>query len=484
MNRATRPARLMERLILLLPTNGAASPTRTLGQLILLLALALPHPALPQQTDPAPAPDQIADPVAAPQSGGPAAESIDLSFQNIPLRSALQILADAQGFNLVAGDSVAGEITLQLDGVAWEQALELVLRAGNLAYRMEGNVMYVTTAEEMALQQEQELQASRQALELAPLETELLQVNYADANVLLELMRGAGEDEYRGLLSTRGSATVDERTNTIIARDLAPNLAAMRELLESLDVAVQQVLIEARIVNVSTDYSRDFGVRWSAAGSSVAGRNIRYGLAQGLNPGDEAGQAGESLALDLGTAARSSLNIAYTGSSELIELELAALESSGQGEIIARPRVTTQDKVTAEIRSGVRIPYQSQAGGAAGGSVTQFEDAVLLLRATPRITPNGQINMQLEIRQDSVSPTASGVPAINTNEVITSALVDDGETIVLGGVFREEETATESKTPVLGDIPGLGRLFKRTVTDTRRTELLIFITPGIITNNL
>ena len=484
MNRATRPARLMERLILLLPTNGAASPTRTLGQLILLLALALPHPALPQQTDPAPAPDQIADPVAAPQSGGPAAETIDLSFQNIPLRSALQILADAQGFNLVAGDSVAGEITLQLDGVAWEQALELVLRAGNLAYRMEGNVMYVTTAEEMALQQEQELQASRQALELAPLETELLQVNYADANVLLELMRGAGEDEYRGLLSTRGSATVDERTNTIIARDLAPNLAAMRELLESLDVAVQQVLIEARIVNVSTDYSRDFGVRWSAAGSSVAGRNIRYGLAQGLNPGDEAGQAGESLALDLGTAARSSLNIAYTGSSELIELELAALESSGQGEIIARPRVTTQDKVTAEIRSGVRIPYQSQAGGAAGGSVTQFEDAVLLLRATPRITPNGQINMQLEIRQDSVSPTASGVPAINTNEVITSALVDDGETIVLGGVFREEETATESKTPVLGDIPGLGRLFKRTVTDTRRTELLIFITPGIITNNL
>ena len=491
MNRATRPARLMERLILLLPTNGAASPTRTLGQLILLLALALPHPALPQQTDPAPAPDQIADavadPVAAPQSGGPAAETIDLSFQNIPLRSALQILADAQGFNLVAGDSVAGEITLQLDGVAWEQALELVLRAGNLAYRMEGNVMYVTTAEEMALQQEQELQASRQALELAPLETELLQVNYADANVLLELMRGAGEDEYRGLLSTRGSATVDERTNTIIARDLAPNLAAMRELLESLDVAVQQVLIEARIVNVSTDYSRDFGVRWSAAGSSVAGRNIRYGLAQGLNPGNEAGQAGqagESLALDLGTAARSSLNIAYTGSSELIELELAALESSGQGEIIARPRVTTQDKVTAEIRSGVRIPYQSQAGGAAGGSVTQFEDAVLLLRATPRITPNGQINMQLEIRQDSVSPTASGVPAINTNEVITSALVDDGETIVLGGVFREEETATESKTPVLGDIPGLGRLFKRTVTDTRRTELLIFITPGIIADSL
>ena len=183
-------------------------------------------------------------------------------------------------------------------------------------------------------------------------------------------------------------------------------------------------------------------------------------------------------------ASRTTFNIGYTGNSELIELELAAIESSGNGEIIARPKVTTQDKVTAEIRSGVRIPYQSQAGGAAGGSVTQFEDAVLLLRVTPRITPNGQINMQLEIRQDSILPTASGVPSINTNEVITSALVEDGETIVLGGVFREEATATESKTPILGDIPGLEWLFKRTVSDTRRTELLIFITPGIVAAGL
>ncbi len=444
----------------------------------LVCGFLLTGAAAAQQTDPSTAPADDAQPVDSVES----AASIDLSFQDIPIRSALQILADAQGFNLVAGDAVSGNTTLQLDGVAWEQALELVLRAGNLAYRMEGNVMFVTTAEEMALQRQQELEAGRQALELAPLVTELLQVNYADASVLLELMLGAGEgatvaEGSRGLLSPRGSASVDVRTNTIIVQDLEENLAAMRELLASLDVAVRQVLIEARIVNVSTDYSRDFGVRWAAGGTLDAGSNIRYGISQGIAPGRQQ----DELAIDLGMAARaSSFSIGYSGSSELIELELAALESSGYGEIIARPKVTTQDKVTAEIRSGVRIPYQSQAGGAAGGSVTQFEDAVLLLRVTPRITPNGQINMELEVRQDAVSPTASGVPSINTNEVITSALVDDGETIVLGGVFREEAAITESKTPILGDIPGIDWLFKRSITDTLRTELLIFITPGVI----
>lgn len=436
---------------------------------VLPALLPLPMP-LAQQVDTEPEP----------------AEVTSLSFQDVPIRSALQILADYHGFNLVAGESVTGNITLQLDSVPWKQAVELVLRAGNLDYRMEGNVMYVSTAEDMALRREQELEASRQALELAPLVTELLQVNYADAATILGLMLASGEltggeapTDGRGLLSSRGSATVDVRTNTIIVQDLAQNLTAMRELLELLDIPVQQVLIEAHIVNVSTDYSRDLGVRWGAAGPLREESRFRYGINQGLGPE----QMQNELALDLGSGAASTFSIGYTGNSALIELELSALESSGNGEIIARPKVTTQDKVSAEIRSGVRIPYQSQAGGAAGGSVTQFEDAVLLLRVTPRITPNGRINMQLEIRQDSVSPTASGAPAINTNEVITSALVNDGETIVLGGVFREEATTTESKTLLLGDIPYLEWLFKRTVSETRRTELLIFITPGIIQSN-
>ena len=464
-----------------------ASSIRWKMRCCILALLAISHWA------PAQAQQDVAPPATEEVSG--------LSLQDVPIRFALQILADEQDFNLVAGEAVAGNISLQLDGVSWRQALELVLRAGNLAYRLEGNVLFVTTAEEMALQRERELDAERQALELAPLITEMFQVNYADAAVLLELVLGAGAPATnssapatdagaaetdavpeepramsRGLLSSRGSAVVDVRTNTMIVQDLERNLTAIRDLLANLDVPVRQVLIEARIVNVSTDYSREFGVRWGAAGRPGRGSRFRYGLSQGLTPA----QTQDELALDLGMASGTSFSIGYTGSSELIELELAAIESSGNGEIIARPKVTTQDKVTAEIRSGVKIPYQSQAGGAAGGSVTQFEDAVLLLRVTPRITPNGKINMQLEIRQDSISPTASGVPAINTNEVITSALVDDGETIVLGGVFREEATATESKTPVLGDIPGLEWLFKRTIADTRRTELLIFITPGIV----
>jgi len=190
----------------------------------------------------------------------------------------------------------------------------------------------------------------------------------------------------------------------------------------------------------------------------------------------------EALAVDLGVASpeANSFAIGYTGSSSLIELELSALESTGEGEVIARPKVTTQDKVTAEIRSGVRIPYQALAGGTAGGTQTQFEDAVLSLQVTPQITPDGRINMQLEIRQDSVAAGSSDIPAINTNTVSTTALVNNGETIVLGGVFREENTVIESKTPWLGDLPYVGNLFKRTSRESRRTELLIFITPKII----
>lgn len=335
-----------------------------------------------------------------------------------------------------------------------------------------------------------------------------------------------------GILSVRGTATVDERTNIIIVRDIEEKLEEVRAMLARLDIAVRQVLIEARIVNVSTNYGRDLGIRWGGAGSASTGDNFRYGGSQSatvheanesvlreiaiqdaLIAGDaariQALQNGtdpslieslvsqaiagvpipiadvlfpDSLAVDLGVENESatSFSIGYTGNNGLIELELSALESSGNGEVIARPKVTTQDKVTAEIRSGVRIPYQSQAGGTAGGSTTEFEDAVLSLRVTPQITPDGRINMELEIQQDSVAAGSGAIPAINTNQVSTSALVNNGETIVLGGVFREESTTTETKTPFLGDVPYLGRLFKRTENANRRTELLIFITPKII----
>jgi len=487
-------------------------------------------------------------------------EITGLSFQDIPVRSVLQILADYYEFSLVAGDAVTGNITIELNNVPWDQALELVLRTQNLGSRLEGNVLYVAPADEIAAQERRALEAAQQAQALAPLFTEYMQVNYANADNILQLLTGSGGggaggaaaaaappgagvagldgsgapvSASGGILSSRGSARVDERTNILIVRDTQEKVEEVRAMLARLDVAVRQVLIEARIVNVSTDFGRELGIRWGGAGSlSGTGDNFRYGGSQAATVQEisnatarqvamqealvagqaarlEALQAGtdpslidslvqqavaevpipigevlfpESLAVDLGVQSpdASSFSIGYTGNSGLIELELSALESSGNGEVIARPKVTTQDKVTAEIRSGIRIPFQSQAGGTAGGSTTEFEDAVLALQVTPQITPDGRINMDLVIQQDSVAPGFGTVPAINTNEVTTSALVNDGETIVLGGVFREENTTTETKTPVLGDLPYLGYLFKRTERESRRTELLIFITPKII----
>ncbi|MFT4813271.1 MAG: type IV pilus assembly protein PilQ [Paracoccaceae bacterium] len=476
-----------------------------------------------------------------------------LSFQDIPVRSVLQILADYYEFNFIASDAVSGNITIQMENVPWDQALELVLRSRSLGSRLEGNVLYVAPADEIAAQDQLKLEASQQAQALAPMFTEFVQVNYADAQEILLLLTGvgggagggagAGADAAGspgggaavrggGILSARGTASVDPRTNIIIVRDIEEKLQEVRAMLARLDIAVRQVLIEARIVNVSTDFGRDLGIRWGGAGSAPTGDNIRYGGSQAttgqvlsnenarqvaiqraVSAGDAARTTAvqdgtdpsligaliaqaiaavpipvgeisfpDALAVDLGVddLAASSFSIGFTGSNGLIELELSALESSGNGEVIARPKVTTQDKVTALIQSGVRIPFQSQAGGTAGGSITEFEDAVLSLEVTPQITPDGRINMQLDIRQDSVAAGSGAVPAINTNQVQTSALVNDGETIVLGGVFREENTVTETKTPFLGDLPYIGRAFKRTERTSRRTELLIFITPKII----
>ncbi|MBL4582072.1 MAG: type IV pilus secretin PilQ [Gammaproteobacteria bacterium] len=477
-------------------------------------------------------------------------EISSLSFQDISIRSVLQILADVYDFSLVAGDAVSGNITIVLDNVPWDQALELVLRTQNLGSRLEGNVLYVAPANEIAAQEQLELEAVQQAQALAPLFTEFMQVNYADATDIMALLTGenSGSTDAAasggatglvaaptgGILSSRGTATVDARTNMIIVRDIEEKLEEVRAMMSRLDVPVRQVLIEARIVNVSTSFGRDLGIRWGGAGSLTGtGDNFRYGgsraavgeqgngrvaqevaLQNALIAGETAlGQAlqdgtdpsliqslinqaiagvpipgifttfPDALAVDLGVASSeaTSFSIGYTGNSALIELELSALESSGNGEVIARPKVTTQDKVEAVIQSGVRIPYQSQAGGTAGGSTTEFEEAVLSLTVTPQITPDGRINMELDIRQDSVAAGSGAIPAINTNQVITSALVSDGETIVLGGVFREESTTTETKTPILGDLPYIGRMFKRVAHASRRTELLIFITPKIIT---
>lgn len=462
------------------------------------------------------------DPMAA-YSG----QRIDLNFQNIEVRAVLQLLADFNNFSLVVGDNVTGTVTLRLDDVPWDQALNMVLKPRGLGMRLEGKVLYIAPAEELAQSELRELEAQVQSEQLAPLVTEYVEVNYASAADLLELLQGnntqgnvannnnntAAGSLNTGILSPRGRAVVDTRTNTLIVQDVQPVIDDVLRLMARLDVPVRQVLIEARIVNASTNFSHALGVRWGGAQtfpgtgdsfllggslesnielsnnianynseivSAVAGgMSLNEALATTLLQGPSFPSA---LAVDLGvtTGGASSIAIGYQGNKALLELELSALEASGNGEVIAQPKVTTQDQQNARIESGVQIPYQAQAGGTAGGSTTEFVTAALSLDVTPQITPDGRIIMLLDIHQDSVVPGSGGVPAIATNSVLTRVLVEDGDTIVLGGVFREEITTLITKTPLLGDLPYIGNLFKRTENSETKTELLIFITPSII----
>lgn len=453
-------------------------------------------------------------------------EPISLNFQDIEVRTVLQMLAEVSDFSLVAGDHVDGNITLRLVDVPWDQALELILRVQGLGKQVLGNVMYIAPLADIAEQAVQQLESRRQAESLALLGTAYLAVNYADAADIAELITGqAGADlgsgnnsdnnNQRGsILSERGSVSVDERTNTLVVQDVATRIAAVRELLEKLDVPVRQVLIEARIVNASTSFSRALGIRWggvhkvpgsgeqfilggSLASTTETANNIaRYQvqLAEAVSEGLSLQEAlattlpepvsfPEALSIDLGVEnATSSFALGYAGRQGLLQLELSALEASGEGEVIAQPHITTQDKQLAVIMSGVQVPYQAQAGGTAGGSITEFIPAVLKLEVTPHITPDGRIIMQLVVNQDSIITSSGAVPAIATNSAEARVLVEDGATIVLGGVFREEISTSIAKTPLLGDIPYLGNLFKRSETQETKTELLIFITPSILSD--
>jgi type IV pilus assembly protein PilQ len=474
----------------------------------------------------------------SPYSGEP----ISLIYQNIDVRAALQILANLIDFSLVVPDTVTGNITLQLEDVPWDQALDIVLRSRNLDKRMVGTVLYVAPAADIAAAEIQALRATEEANTLAPLVTEYIEINYATAQDMLNLLQGAaggggatagaataatpaaaGADGAAatpaaatsvsgGILSSRGRATVDPRTNTIIIQDTQEVIDNVRSLLARLDVPVRQVLIEARIVNASTSFGQALGIRWGGAqqfpaagdqfvlggslesvdavGESITSFNTQAAAAvaggQPLNEflaenTLERPSFPEALVVDLGaSSAPSSIALGYAGNNGLLQLELSALEASGNGEVIAQPKVTTQDQQTARIESGVQIPYQAQAGGTAGGSTTEFITAALSLEVTPQITPDGRIIMMLLIRQDSVVPGSGAVPAIATNSVTTRVLVNNGDTIVLGGVFREETTTSVSKTPLLGDLPYVGNIFKRTEESQTKTELLIFITPSII----
>lgn len=420
-------------------------------------------------------------------------EKLSLNFQDIDVRSVLQLIADFTDLNLVASDTVSGRITLRLKNVPWDQALELILRTKSLDKRQVGNVLLVAPAEEIAAREKLELENQKQISELAPLRSEFIQVSYASASELFALFNSASADNRRSMLSDRGSVIVDERTNAIILTETADKIEQFRRVIAQLDVPVRQVLIEARIVTANANYSKELGIRWGGGGiNTQGGTTIRAGgsldtlveLQNIVVDGSGAITYPGGLAVDLGVAAAgaSSFGIGFTGADYLLDLELSALAAEGHAEIVARPKVITADKSAALIQSGVEIPYQEASSS--GATSTSFKDAVLGLEVTPQITPDDRIIMKLTVKQDTVGQVFLGVPSINTNEIQTVVLVDNAQTIVLGGVFTTDRNYSVTKTPFLGDLPYVGRAFRRTVERDDKQELLIFITPRIIQDNL
>ena len=419
-------------------------------------------------------------------------EKLSLNFQDIEVRTVLQLIADFTDLNLVASDTVNGRITLRLENVPWDQALELILRTKGLDQRQVGNVLLVAPAAEIAAREKLELENQKQISELAPLRTEFIQIRYASATELFDLFSSGGGSGTT-MLSDRCSVIVDERTNAIILTDTADRLEGFRRVIAQLDIPVRQVLIEARMVSANATFSEDMGITWGGGGFRTQGDNfLKYGGSQDTltelqgilvdgtgditSPGD--------LVVDLGVTGQgaSSFGVGITGSGFLVDLELSALAADGVAEVVARPKVITADKSPALIESGVEIPYQEASSS--GATSTSFKDAVLSLEVTPQITPDNRIIMQLNVKQDTVGQVFNGVPSINTNEIETEVLVDNGQTIVLGGIFQTDKNYTTTKTPFLGDLPYVGRLFKRTEERDDKQELLIFITPRIIADAL
>ncbi|MGB1917255.1 MAG: type IV pilus secretin PilQ [Luminiphilus sp.] len=422
-------------------------------------------------------------------------DRISLNFQSIEVRAVLQLIADFTELNLVASDSVTGSITLRLQNVPWDQALDLVLKTRGLDSRQIGNVLMVAPAQEIAERERQEIEANKQLAELAPLQSEFIRIRYAKAIDVVGLFE-AGSEEGGALISERGSVVVDERTNSIVVTDTAAKLAEIRDLIEKVDIPIRQVMIEARIVIASSNIDEQLGIRWGGGYLNVSGdkfTSIAGDTASATNLNSQligGGQVDMPSApfVDLGVAeATSGFAVGFTSTDLFLTAELSALEASGEGEVVSQPKVITGDKQKASIKSGTEIPYQE--GAASGATTTAFKEAVLKLDVTPNITPDDRILLDLVVNQDSVGdlvPSGNGglIPTIDTTELTTQVLVGNGETVVLGGVFKNEELVKVEKVPLLGDIPYLGNLFKSTANSQQKTETLIFITPRILSEAL
>jgi type IV pilus assembly protein PilQ len=437
-------------------------------------------------------------------------ERLTLNFQDIDVRSVLQLLADTSGQNIVVSDSVTGNLTLRLQNVPWDQALDIVLRTKGLDKRRQDNVIIIGPTEELASREKAELAAHKEVQDLAPLRSEFLQANYAKVADLAKMIRPTGAQAGAGgaggrnsLLSPRGSMSIDERTNTLMVQDTAENLAEIRRLVQTLDVPVRQVLIEARIVVVSDTFERDLGAQFGITTAQTNGNN---GLLAVTGSGTGADTMIQSALTNLGSGlpitpvvtpalanrymvntpaanTNGSIGISLLGGSYLVDLALSAAENEGKSETISSPRVITANQKQATIMQGVEIPYQESASS--GATTTQFKNAVLSLKVTPLITPDNRVILDLDVSDDTVgqqvtSATGGSVPSIDTRQIQTQVLVGDGQTVVLGGILETTKSYAANKVPWLGDIPILGNLFKSTTNINNKTELLIFITPKIL----
>ncbi len=454
------------------------------------------------------------DPNKLVQSSTPgyAGEKLSLNFQNVEVRAVLQVIADFTGLNIITSDTVGGNLTLRLKDVPWDQALDIILQSKGLSKRKNGNVVLIAPTDELAAKEKLALEANAQISDLEPLRTESFALSYAKADDLKKLL----SDKDQKILSKRGSATVDERTNTLFVQDTGARLEEARRLIQQLDVPVRQVMIEARIVIADDKWGRSLGARFgtqSAFGSGnrnygVSGtltdtvtplnnNQISRGSANLTNPGSglpstigpngviPSGGQPEQLNVNLpvaGAAGSLALSILNLGSGNLVNIELSALEADNRGKVVSSPRVITADKKKAIISQGTEIPYQTAA--ASGATTIAFKPAVLELSVTPRITPDDRIIMDLEVKKDSVGQIFANIPSIDTKKVTTQVLCDNGDTIVLGGIFEQTTRTTVEKVPLLGDIPVVGYLFKRTIKQDDKTELLIFVTPKIVKETL
>jgi type IV pilus assembly protein PilQ len=436
-------------------------------------------------------------------------ERLTLNFQDIDVRSVLQLLADTSGQNIVVSDSVTGNLTLRLQNVPWDQALDIVLRTKGLDKRRQDNVIIIGPTEELATREKAELEAHKEVQELSPIRSEFMQANYAKVADLAKMIRptagaaGAGGGGRNSMLSNRGSLSIDERTNTLMVQDTAENLAEIRRLVQALDVPVRQVLIEARIVVVSDTFERDLGAQFGVTSAQQNGSN---GLLAVTGSGTGADTMIQSALTNLSSGlpvapvatpalanrymvntpaanTNGSIGISLLGGSYLVDLALSAAENEGKSETISSPRVITANQKQATIMQGVEIPYQESASS--GATTTQFKNAVLSLKVTPLITPDNRVILDLDVSDDTVgqqvtSATGGSVPSIDTRQIQTQVLVGDGQTVVLGGILETTKSYAANKIPWLGDIPILGNLFKSTTNINNKTELLIFITPKIL----